>query len=255
MTEVLVAIILSFIWVEAPNVKRSEALTADFKADITETVQMHAEVAAAAPASLVDPLTDVLIMSAVTYRESRFRLPPVDGDCRMTHPLIHLPSGSWPKDYKPVLKKDCRAVGPQQLNKGGVKHLPPWPEIQALFPARDWATPAGRKKDKLTEAQLRDPRTNIKLSYGVLLHWKNVCTQVDGSPAPVGVWYTAYRYGRCPFLGKNKKYHIDAEAKERCRLVEAMAAGFESSTLYALPEGFRCTYDSSTLKRQTVAAL
>lgn len=237
--ELLTVTILSFILREAPNVERNAELTADFKADISTTLGMHEK--AATKGLLIDSRTDVLILSSTTYRETRFRLPPVDGDCRMEHPLIHVPSRQWPSGYVPVMKQICRAVGPQQLNKGGVHHLPPWPEIQALFPERDWTTPEGRKNDKLTEKQLRDPETNIKLSYGILQHWKNECRHKDGTDAPVGVWFTAYRYGRCPFLAKTGKYHIDSEAKTRCDLIDQMAAGFDPS-VYALPQEFRCTY-------------
>lgn len=252
--QVLVATVLSFILTEAPNVKKNAELTADFKADITETTELH--YGNAATSLLYDQKTDVLILSAITYRESRFRLPAPDGDCRMEHPLISVPSGQWPKEYVPVLKQVCRAVGPQQLNKGNTQHLPPWKEIQELFPGRDWATAEGRKKDKLTEKQLREPAINIRLSYGILAHWKNECRQKDGADAPVGVWFTAYRYGRCPFHYKTDKYYIDHEAKERCELVAKMAAGFKNGE-YALPQNFRCTYDpakSAERKQRTASA-
>lgn len=242
--EALVVTVLGFILTEAPNVKKNEALTADFKADITSTVDMHVDTVMKAPigwATLVDTRTDVLILSAITYRESRFRLPPPDGDCVTTHPLIKVPSRQWPSGYVPVLKRECRAIGPQQLNKGNTKHLPPWLEIQKLFPERDWGTAEGRKKDKLTEKQMRDPATNVRLSYGILVHWKNECRHKDGTDAPVGVWFTAYRYGRCPFHYKTDKYHIDTEAKTRCELIQKMADGFDSS-VYALPQNYRCTY-------------
>lgn len=245
--QVLTATILSFILREAPNVAKNEELKADFQQDISTIVELH--YGNSVPELLYDHQTDVLILSAITYRESRFRLPAVDGDCRIEHPLIHVPSADWPKGYKPVMKKVCRAVGSQQLNKGSTQHLPPWREIQELFPGRDWATAEGRKKDKLTEKELREPAINIRLSYGVLAHWKNECRQPDKTDAPVGVWFTAYRYGRCPFLGKNKKYHIDAEAKERCGLIHKMADGFDKS-MYSLPENFACTYEDRKPKAE-----
>ncbi len=237
--QALTAVILSFILREAPNVQRHEDLKNEFERNIGTLVDLH--YGNAAPALLYDQRTDVLILSAVTYRESRFRLPSPDGDCLMSHRLIHVPSRQWPEGYVPVMKKVCRAVGPQQLNKGNTAHLPPWKEIQELFPGRDWATAEGRKKDKLTEKQLREPAINIRLSYGVLAHWKNECRQKDGTDAPVGVWFTAYRQGRCPFLAKTGKYFIDGEAKTRCDLIQKMAEGFDAS-VYALPQGFRCVY-------------
>lgn len=236
--EAVVATVLGFIFTEAPNVKRNPELASDFSLDIATTVGMHAEIS---DGRLVDAETDVLILSAVTYRETRFRLPPADGDCHSEHPYLRVPRLQWPDGYKPVWRMNCRAVGPQQINKGNTAHLPPWKEVQELFPSRDWATAEGRKKDKLTEKQLRDPETNIRLSYGVLAHWKTECAQKDGTPAPVGVWFTAYRYGRCPFHFKTDKYHIDGEAKERCQLITRMAAG-TSDAGYSLPKGFRCTY-------------
>lgn len=252
--QVLTATVLAFILREAPNVKKNEALTQDFKNDITTTVGMHADTVKSTQLSLVDLETDVLILSAITYRESRFRLPTADGDCRMEHRLSKVPAGLWPKGYVPVMKQVCRAVGPQQLNKGNTTHLPPWKEIQQLFPERNWATVEGRKKDKLTEAQLRDPETNIRLSFGILAHWKNECRQKDGSDAPVGVWFTAYRYGRCPFLAKTGKYYIDEEAKTRCGLIEQMADGFTDENVYALPKSFRCTYGEKPRERSQAAA-
>lgn len=248
--QVLTATILSFILREAPNVAKNEDLKRGFEGSIGALVELH--YGNAAPALLYDQRTDVLILSAVTYRESRFRLPPADGDCRVTHPLIHLPSGSWPKDYKPVLRKECRAVGPQQLSKGAVYHLPPWREVQELFPGRDWATAEGRKKDKLTEVQLREPVINIRLSYGILAHWKNECRHKDGTEAPVGVWFTAYRRGRCPFLAKTGKYFIDDEAKTRCDLIQKMAAGFKDGS-YALPQEFSCVYPSNKSNKNSGA--
>jgi hypothetical protein len=251
--QVLTATILGFILREAPNVARHEELKKKFNDDIASTVELH--YGNAAPGLLYDSQTDVLILSAVTYRESRFRLPPADGDCHNEHAYLHVPRLQWPAGYTPVWHMECRAVGPQQLNKGNTKHLPPWKEIQELFPGRDWATAEGRKKDKLTEKQLRDPATNIRLSYGVLAHWKNECRQKDGTDAPVGVWFTAYRQGRCPFLAKTGKYFIDDEAKTRCDLIQKMADGFDAS-VYALPQGFRCVYPSkkATKNSTTVEA-
>lgn len=254
--EALAATLLGFILLEAPNVRKNEELKQDFKADITTTVNMHVDVIMSSPAVLVNTQTDVLILSAVTYRESRFRLPAPDGDCHMTHPYMKVPSGNWPKGYVPVLKNVCNAIGPQQLNRSGKTHLPPWAEIQALFPKRDWSTAEGRKNDKLTEAQMRDPETNIRLSYGVLQHWKNECKQKDGSSAPVGVWFTAYRYGRCPFHYKTDKYYIDEEAKTRCELITKMADAFEPD-VYALPPNYRCVYapeKRSTDSKRVLAA-
>lgn len=235
--EVLTAVVLGFILREAPNVQRNEDLKQKFNQDIATTLAMEEKIS---DGRLFDKQTDVLLLAAVTYRESRFRLPPADGDCSHTHRLAKVPSGLWPKGYVPVMKLICNAVGPQQLNRGNTAHLPPWAEIQALFPERSWRSPEGRKLDKLTLDQLRDPETNIKLSYGVLEHWKNECRGKDG-PAPAGVWFTAYRYGRCPFHYKTDKYHIDYEAKERCDLVSKMAAGLKDSG-FSLPSGFRCTY-------------
>jgi len=236
--EVLTVTILGFILREAPNVQRNEELKQKFNQDIATTLAMEERIS---DGRLFDQQTDVLLLASITYRESRFRLPPVDGDCRTTHRLANVPAGLWPSGYVPVLKMRCNAVGPQQLNRGNTMHLPPWPEIQALFPERSWRSPEGRKIDKLTEEQLRDPATNIKLSYGVLAHWKQECQGKDG-PAPAGVWFTAYRYGRCPFHYKTDKYYIDYEAKERCDLVTRMVAGLKNSS-YALPQNFRCTYD------------
>lgn len=237
--QVLTATLLGFILREAPNVARHEDLKNEFERNIGTLVDLH--YGSAVPALLYDQQTDVLILSAVTYRESRFRLPPADGDCHNEHPYLHVSRLSWPAGYTPVWHMECRAVGPQQLNKGNTKHLPPWKEIQELFPDRDWATAEGRKKDKLTEKELREPATNIRLSYGVLAHWKNECRQKDGSAAPVGVWFTAYRQGRCPFLAKTGKYFIDDEAKTRCGLIDQMAAGFTDGE-YALPQEFQCVY-------------
>ncbi len=243
--QVLTATVLSFILREAPNVARNEELKQDFENDISVTLALHAQTSSGL---LYNSRTDVLILSAITYRESRFRSPTVDGDCRMEHPLIRVPSGSWPKGYVPVMKQVCRAVGPQQLNKSGVQHLPPWKEIQELFPERGWETAEGRKKNKLTEKELREPSINIRLSYGILAHWKNECRHKDGSEAPVGVWFTAYRMGRCPFLVRTGKYHIDDEAKTRCGLIDQMVDGFKDKELpggaYALPQEFRCVYST-----------
>lgn len=245
--ELLTTVVLGFILREAPNVQRNEALKQKFNQDIATTLAMEEQIS---DGRLFDKNTDVLLLAAVTYRESRFRLPPADGDCHHTHLLAKTPSRLWPSGYVPVMTLRCNAVGPQQLNRSNTTHLPPWPEIQRMYPGRDWASAKGRAKDKLTEVQLRDPETNIRLSYGILEHWKNECQDKDG-PAPAGVWFTAYRYGRCPFHYKTDKYYIDHEAKERCELVAKMADGLKDSG-FKLPDDFRCAYQPTKNKTTTV---
>jgi hypothetical protein len=163
-----------------------------------------------------------------------------------------VPSIDWPAGYKPVMTRVCKAVGPMQLNKGNVRNFIYWPEVQKMFPERGWAAAVAAKKspvkeDPLTLAQFTEPDTNVKMAYAVLEHWKNECRGKDGSTAPIGVWLTAYRYGRCPFKSKyTDRYHIDDEAKLRCKLAETMSQELsdDKTSGYKNPTEAACTYGS-----------
>ena len=217
--QALTTLLLGFILREAPNIRRHGDLQLKFNDSIGRMVAMHSEVS---DGRLVGKQTDVLLLSSVNYRETRMRLPAPEGDCRYEHRLSNVPTGQWPRDYKPVLKQVCHAVGPMQLNKGNVRHLPHWAEVQGEFKDRAWSSKNPGKENPLTPAELADPKTNVRLAYAVLEHWKAECRQKDGSAAPAGVWFTAYRQGRCPFLGKSGKYFIDSEAVLRCDLASKL---------------------------------
>ncbi len=238
---VLTAFVFGLITREAPNVRTDKELAARYMMDISTLVDLHVDVA---DGRLINKDVDALILTAVNYRESRLKNPSVDGDCFFVHALQKTPSGAWPKGYKPVYKKRCNAVGPMQLAVGHRGNLPSWPEVSTEFSAeRGWQPddPKTWKENAFTVADLRDPRTNVRIAYAELEHWKAVCTGKDGAPAPMGVWLTAYRYGSCPARGKvSGRYYIDAEAKIRCKLVADMVSAFTSDV--AGLEPIRCGY-------------
>lgn len=217
--QTLTTLLLGFILHEAPNIRRHGDLQLKFNESIGRMVALHLEVS---DGRLIGKQTDALLLSSVNYRETRMRLPAPEGDCRFEHPLVNVPTGQWPTGYKPVMKQVCRAVGPMQLNKGNVRHLPYWAEVQREFKEREWGPKNPGKENPLTVAQLAEPKTNVRLAYSVLEHWKAECRQKDGSVAPVGVWLTAYRQGRCPFIGKSGKYFIDSEAILRCDMASKL---------------------------------
>jgi len=237
----LTAFVFGLIAKEAPNVQRDPELAARYTVDISTLVGIHESVS---DGRLINKDMDVLVLTAVNYRESRLKNPSVDGDCHFDHALSAQPSASWPKGYKPVYKKRCNAVGPMQLAVGHRSNLPTWREISAEFSTDrgwDYEQPASLKKNGFTVDDLRDPRTNVRIAYAELEHWKNTCVGKDGAASPVGVWLTAYRYGSCPAKGKaSGRYYIDEEAKTRCKLVAEMASAL-TSDMEGL-EPVRCDY-------------
>jgi len=233
------ALLLGFIVREAPNVREGTKDYADFKEDISAMVELHQQVSTGA---LVDQQFDVLLLSAVNYRESRMRLPAPEGDCRWGHKLDHLPSGSWPAGYKPKISRVCNAVGPMQLNRGAGYQSQDWSEVKAMLPAaRNW------KPSELAAAE-----NNVRLAYVVLQHWKNTCRDADGTEAPMGVWLTAYRRGSCPTVGKSKRLYVDEEAKTRCKLANSMAAELQNDdgVAYAGTIAVPCTYKDEVVPRE-----
>lgn len=237
----LAAFIFGLIAKEAPNVRADQELAARYTVSINTLVDIHVSVS---DGRLINKDMDALLLAAVNYRESRLKNPSVDGDCFFTHKLQDLPSASWPKGYKPLYKKQCRAVGPMQLAVGHRSNLPNWREVSMEFSSDrgwDYEEPKSLKQNPFTVEDLRDPRTNIRIAYAELEHWKHTCVGKDRSEAPVGVWLTAYRYGSCPPLGKaSGRYYIDEEAKKRCSLVAEMASALTNDS--AGLEPVRCGY-------------
>ena len=237
----LAAFIFGLITKEAPNVRADQELAARYTVNINTLVAIHTDVA---DGRLVNKDMDALILAAVNYRESRLKDPSVDGDCRLVHALQGQPSASWPKDYKPVYKRQCKAVGPMQLAVGHRSNLPSWREVSMEFSTErgwDYEEPSTWKKNPFTVDDFRDPRTNVRIAYAELEHWKYLCVGKDGAEAPVGVWLTAYRYGNCPARSKSTgRYYIDEEAKTRCKLVSEMVEALTTDSGGLAP--VRCGY-------------
>lgn len=237
----LAAFVFGLIAKEAPNVRDNHELAARYTVDINTLVEIHTSVS---DGRLINKDMDALVLTAVNYRESRLKNPTVDGDCHFEHALQHVPSNAWPKGYKPVYKQKCNAVGPMQLALGHRGNLPSWREVSTEFSTErgwDFEDPKSWKQHPFTADELRDPRTNIRIAYAELEHWKYTCVDKDGSEAPIGVWLTAYRYGSCPSRGKaSGHYYIDAEAKIRCKLVADMANALTNDGGGLAP--VRCAY-------------
>lgn len=235
--KVLVAVLLGFILKEDPNIGRHEKLQTQFNDDISQMVKFHMDVA---DGTLVSKDVDVLILSSVNYRENRMRLPAPSGDCHMEHRLQSVPSMKWPKGYVPVYKQVCHAVGPMQIAMATRNTIAGWPEVQAVFKERVLAAEGFEERDfPFSKEEVEDPYTNVRLGYGNLAHWKAACLDRHGQ-APVGVWLTAYRYGKCPAKQKNSgKYYIDDEAKKRCALISDMIKALPGLDA---PSSYACTY-------------
>lgn len=236
LIQAITALLMGFIMREAPNVREGTRLYGEFQTSIGALVPVHAGVSSGL---LVDSQFDILLLSAVNYRESRMRLPAPEGDCRWGHRLDHVPSGDWPPGYKPVLGRVCKAIGPMQLNKGAGYQTRQWVEVHTQFAN-------GVPRD------LADTETSVKLAYAILEHWKTSCRNSDGSEAPMGVWLTAYRRGSCPTVGKSRKYYIDKEAKIRCKMANDMARDLRSNdgVAYAGAVDVPCTYKDEVALRE-----
>jgi hypothetical protein len=242
--QTLTPLVLAMILQEAPNVASNQALRDDFEADITQMISVHETVA---DGKLVDTSFDALLLSAVNYKENRMRLPAPDGDCGLRHKYSNLPSGQWPIGYRPVAKMTCNSAGPMQINKGSIYTLPIWAEVRQAFPERGWFDEKRGKltgTDGFTKDELNDPMINVRISYAILQHWKNECVSRKGEVEPVGVWLTAYRYGKCPATNGHGQYYIDAEAKRRCKMAVDWAAALsaDDDSTYAGAAVVDCTY-------------
>lgn len=254
LVHTLAALVLAMIVREAPNVAANSKLHDDFESDITQMLTIHEKVAQSG--GLVDAEFDMLLLAAVNYRENRMRLPAPDGDCGWSHKYSKVPSGLWPVGYKPVLKYVCTSVGPMQVNRGLVYTITSWNEVKHEFSERLWGgwseVPRGTKPDRLTEDQLREPETNVRIAYAILQHWKYECMDRDGGLAPAGVWLTAYRYGKCPHYNKGHGYHIDKEAKKRCEMANGWAESLASSdeVNYTGTSSMSCTYKDRVAPRE-----
>ncbi len=235
----LAAFVMSLILREAPTLREDAAKQTKYTTDVTTLVNLHDEVS---DGRLINHDMDMLILTAVNYRESRLKNPSKDGDCHFVSSMDGVPSARWPKGYVPTQKLVCNAVGPMQIAKGNLHNLPSWPEVSSEFSDRGWSSdePASIKQNPITLEELRDPKVNVRLAYAALEHWKNVCRDKDGAEAPVGVWFTAYRYGRCPAKHRSGEFYVDEEAKTRCSLVASMVDAL-SADADGLPK-LRCTY-------------
>lgn len=235
----LSAFVMTLIMSEAPSVRDSSVRQAKYTQDVITLVDIHDEVS---DGRLINHDMDMLILTAVNYRESRLKNPSVDGDCHYQSSMANVPSANWPKGYKPTFKLACNAIGPMQIAKGNLNNLPTWAEVSTEFQERGWSPsePAANKQNPMTLEDLRDPKTNIRIAYAELEHWKNECRGKDGADAPIGVWFTAYRYGHCPSRHKSGEYFVDGEAKARCKLVSKMVDALAEDA-GGLPP-VRCTY-------------
>jgi hypothetical protein len=236
LIQAITVLLMGFIMREAPNVREGKPLYDEFQTSIGTLVSTHAGISTGL---LVDPHFDILLLSAVNYRESRMRLPAPEGDCRWGHKLDNIPSGSWPAGYKPKSMRICNAVGPMQLNRGAGYQTLSWAETNDMFSTKG-------------VRDLQDVETNVRLAYAILVHWKNVCRDRDGSEAPMGVWLTAYRRGSCPTVGKTRRYYVDREAKIRCKMANDMAKDLQGNdgVAYAGPIEVPCTYADETKPKE-----
>jgi hypothetical protein len=248
-TTPLASMILALILQEAPNVARNDKLQSDFAADIKGMLDIHEEVA---DGSLINEDFDVLLLAAVNYRENRMRLPAPDGDCNsFWHPYAKVPSGDWPVGYKPVFTRRCNSVGPMQVGRSSAAALV-WSEVRSEFPEKFLtAQDRPRRISTFSEGELRDPKTNVKIAYAIIQHWRNTCRDSNSETAPAGVWLTAYRYGRCP-PRHGKGYYIDREASTRCGMANSWAAALSSTEEgnYSGPADVQCGYESRVAVRE-----
>jgi len=210
-----------------------------------------------------DPRIARMLLGTVRYSESRFLSKPRDGDCRLTSlpdqkklKAVFKAKGEVTPAWVFARTKRCPAMGPMQIayDSHALIHL--WKEGQAAeLPAR------------LTPNQLRDPETNVLMGYTILLHWKNASAEAaakrtDNTPLP-GVWLTAYRRGSLPPPSPKTVFHIDNDAKGRCKRMTHMMTELErlskeseakataskaevkpTSFSFRIPADFRCGHES-----------
>lgn len=243
ISSALSAVVMSFILREAPMLNQQPVRLADYVQGVSALVDVHDQVS---DGRLINHDMDVLLLTAVNYRESRLKNPTVDGDCHsQAEGIGALPSASWPKGFVPKFKTVCNAVGPMQLSRTNLSGLAHWPEVRKDFGAeRGWQESemgwGAKTSNPFTVEELRDVKTNVRIAYGELEHWKNECRSSDKKEAPVGVWLTAYRYGHCPAKARSGRFYVDEEAKTRCALMNKMVENLtnDGTGLAA----FRCTY-------------
>ena len=226
--EALTAAILALLMREDPRIAREPERQAKWLASVSQLTPLHAEVGARG--LLVSPQVDALLTSSVNYAETRFRLPAPSGDCYQTHPYRNVPSLRWPRGYVPKMRWVCPSIGPMNVAQNNRFVVHTWPEVVTLIP--------GLSTERLTVEQMKNPKTNIQLGYGILAHWKSACPNKKAPAAPAS-WLTAYRWGRCTPQHHNKRY-FDPEARKRCERVNFMIEHMKANTELSIPSGWSC---------------
>lgn len=152
---------------------------------------------------------DPVVLAGIQWFEGRFNPRPRDGDCTTS----------------------CSAVGAMQIATSNRSIIPRWSEAEE----HGFLSP-------VTIEEMRTPTISVRLGYTILHHWKNECG------GTLGVWLTAYGWGRCPG-SKNKKIskgYVDREGVRRCAVITAMLERLDRK-----PEGWRCGHERRRVPRRT----
>lgn len=142
--------------VEAPTLHDGSPKHQEYLDGMHEMTRIYVDVGKAG--TLISPDADPMLLAAIGYEESRHRPRSPDGDC------AHLPAGV-----------KCRAFGPMQLSKS----------TPGLLGDIDLSWKGS------TLELMRDPATNVKAAYRLMVYWKDQC---KGGPAQ---WLGAWSAGRC----------------------------------------------------------
>lgn len=227
--EALTAAVMALLIQEDVRIGKDAERHAKWEASVSQLANIHADVGS--EGLLVNAHVDALLLSSVNYAETRFRLPAPSGDCYRTHPYRNVPSMRWPKGYVPKMRWVCPSIGPMNVARGNRFVVHEWPEVTGLLPQLT--------ERRLTVDEMKEPKTNVQLAYGILNRWKSTCLNHD-KPAAAASWLTAYRWGRCTPQHYNKRY-FDREARRRCARAHFMIEHMRKNTSLTLPPEWSCT--------------
>lgn len=137
----LLALMFLSLYSEAPYIKNS---TKEKHVQHRESVQIMADnfVKVGSRGELIDPQTDAIILTSISWYEARFRSKPSDGDMGAV-------------------------LGPMQISK----KAPTWAPLLEIDDKEKW--------EGITTEQLRDPKKNVEFAYDVLRSYKNKCESND----------------------------------------------------------------------------
>lgn len=271
LMKAIVTLMFTMIANETPGFRKdpeSEKAKA-FKEDIAKMAEIDHKIGS--QGLLVNPEVDPIILGGIRFYEARFKSAPRDGDCQYKYPQYsneerkRLAVNGLIPEHMMQPTKVCAAVGPMQISRNNRFIGPAFPEVRQQFSGiKTWDVLVAKgvgvwevgRQDQLTLKELRDPETNVRFGYSLLLHWKEESgkglPQYEKRSTPPGAWMTAWGWGKLSPVNPRTVRYVDHEGKRRCKLITKMMKDLEemskkpnSGFSYRMPKGWYCGHEKT----------